>query len=164
LAIDRAVAKVDEYQVYVGSAAHQSDHGLGHVGLVQAACDQLGAVEGACPAGPELLPLGEFERHRLGRYDVLKGPPCCLGNTALLIFLASSGVLKMTPPRGPPSVLWVVLVVMSANRHRVRVEPRGYKAGKVGHVRIRDRAVVVGDASECYEVQVAGGGGCTWAA
>ena len=40
------------------------------------------------------------------------GPPCWPGNTAELIFLAmSASLLRMTPPRGPPRVLCVVVVV-----------------------------------------------------
>ena len=40
------------------------------------------------------------------------GPPCWPGKTAELIFLAIAGSLdRMTPPRGPPSVLCVVVVV-----------------------------------------------------
>ena len=43
------------------------------------------------------------------------GPPCMPGKTAELTFLAMAGSLvRMTPPRGPPSVLWVVVVVTCA--------------------------------------------------
>lgn len=41
-----------------------------------------------------------------------RGPPCMPGNTAELIFLArAASLVRMTPPRGPPSVLCVVVVV-----------------------------------------------------
>ena len=40
------------------------------------------------------------------------GPPCCPGKTAELIFFAiAASLVRMTPPRGPPSVLCVVVVV-----------------------------------------------------
>ena len=43
------------------------------------------------------------------------GPPCWPGKTAELIFLAmAASLVKITPPRGPPRVLWVVVVVMWA--------------------------------------------------
>ena len=41
------------------------------------------------------------------------GPPCEPGKTALSIFFASSGLQKIRPPRGPRSVLCVVVVMMS---------------------------------------------------
>ena len=41
----------------------------------------------------------------------ISGPPCRPGNTAELIFLAmSSSSVSTMPPRGPRSVLWVVVV------------------------------------------------------
>lgn len=42
------------------------------------------------------------------------GPPCWPGKTAELIFLARAWRERMTPPRGPPRVLCVVVVTMSA--------------------------------------------------
>src|SRR3954449_5396327 len=82
------------------------------------------------------------------------GPPCWPGNTALLIFLASSAVLRMTPPRGPPSVLWVVVVTTSGERHRVGVQPGGDQAGEVGHVDHQVGADQIGDPAELGEVEM----------
>ncbi len=42
------------------------------------------------------------------------GPPCMFGNTALLNFRARSGRVRAIAPRGPRSVLCVVLVTISA--------------------------------------------------
>ncbi len=45
----------------------------------------------------------------------ISGPPCRPGNTALLIFLPSSGSFdRIMPPRGPRSVLCVVVVTTCA--------------------------------------------------
>ena len=42
------------------------------------------------------------------------GPPCCPGNTAESISLANSSVHRISPPRPPPIVLWIVVVTTSA--------------------------------------------------
>ena len=42
------------------------------------------------------------------------GPPCAPGNTALSIALACAALHRIRPPRGPRSVLWVVVVTTSA--------------------------------------------------
>jgi hypothetical protein len=42
------------------------------------------------------------------------GPPCCPGNTAELICFAYSSLQRIIPPRAPPIVLWIVVVVTSA--------------------------------------------------
>ncbi len=47
----------------------------------------------------------------LAAMTCISGPPCCPGNTAESIFLASSPPHSIMPPRGPASVLWVVDVV-----------------------------------------------------
>ena len=45
----------------------------------------------------------------------MSGPPCVPGNTALSMARASSpSFVRMRPPRGPRSVLWVVEVTTSA--------------------------------------------------
>ena len=42
------------------------------------------------------------------------GPPCCPGNTAESIRLPNSSVHRISPPRPPPIVLWIVVVTTSA--------------------------------------------------
>ena len=42
------------------------------------------------------------------------GPPCWPGKTAELIFFAYSSRHRIRPERGPPRVLWTVLVTTSA--------------------------------------------------
>ncbi len=42
------------------------------------------------------------------------GPPCWPGKTAESIFFAYSSLQRMIPARGPPRVLWVVVVTTSA--------------------------------------------------
>ena len=50
----------------------------------------------------------------LAAITCIRGPPWMPGKTAELIFFSSSGLQKITPPRGPRSVLWVVVVTISA--------------------------------------------------
>lgn len=51
----------------------------------------------------------------LARDHMLERPALRAGNTALSTFFASSGLQKIMPPRGPRSVLCVVVVMMSAS-------------------------------------------------
>ena len=50
----------------------------------------------------------------LAAMTCISGPPWMPGKTARSTAVASSGEAKMSPPRGPRSVLWVVVVTRSA--------------------------------------------------
>ena len=50
----------------------------------------------------------------LAAITCISGPPCWPGNTERSMSLASSSVHRIMPLRGPPSVLWIVVVTTSA--------------------------------------------------
>ena len=51
----------------------------------------------------------------LAAMTCISGPPCRPGKTALLIFFATaSSFVRIMPPRGPRSVLYVVVVTTCA--------------------------------------------------
>ena len=59
--------------------------------------------------------LAAIRRHTaLAAMTCSSGPPCWPGNTALSIACAYSSLHRIRPARGPPSVLWVVVVTTSA--------------------------------------------------
>ena len=84
------------------------------------------------------------------------GPPCWPGNTAELIFLAiSASLVRMTPPRGPPRVLWVVEVTTWACGTGDGCSPAATKTGEMRHVHHQVGADLVGDLAEPGEVELA---------
>ncbi len=83
------------------------------------------------------------------------GPPCWPGNTAELIFLAIAASFdRITPPRGPPSVLCVVVVVTWACGTGLGCRPGGDQPGEVRHVHEQEGADLVGDLAEPHEVEL----------
>ena len=82
----------------------------------------------------------------------LCGPPCRPGNTALSIALACSAVVMIMAPRGPRSVLCVVVVIDVGVADRRRVRAAGDQAGDVRDVGDEDRADLAGDRGEAGEV------------
>ena len=81
------------------------------------------------------------------------------GKIALSIFFLRSSSQRMMPPRGPRSVLWVVLVTTCAWPTGGRVHARRHEPRDVGDVRHQERADLVGDRAEGGEVDGAGVGG-----
>src|SRR4029453_13668539 len=85
------------------------------------------------------------------------GPPCCPGKTAELTFLAmSASLVRITPPRGPPRVLCVVLVTMWACGTGLGCSPAATRPAKGGMSNSREAPHQVRDAAEFSEVQLAG--------
>ena len=84
------------------------------------------------------------------------GPPCVPGNTDLSMSLASSAIDRMSPARGPRSVLCVVLVTTCACGTGDGYRPDGDQAGEVRHVHQELGADLVGDGAEGGEVDDAG--------
>ena len=84
-------------------------------GLEQLRRDRLGAGDGAPLALAEELALGDPQGDRLGGDDVLQRAALLAGEDGGvdLLRVAPRG-RGSAPPRGPPSVLWVVVVTTSA--------------------------------------------------
>ena len=80
------------------------------------------------------------------------GPPWVPGNTDLSIALACSAVLRMSPARGPRSVLCVVLVTTGECGTGDGIDPAGHQSREVRHVHQEDGADLVGDGAERGEV------------
>ncbi len=79
----------------------------------------------------------------------ISGPPCRPGNRAALIFLPSSGSLPTTmPPRGPRSVLCVVVVHDMRVRQRAGKDAGGDQPGEMRHIDHEIRADLIGDAAD----------------
>ena len=75
------------------------------------------------------------------------------GKTAELIFLAmSSSLVRIMPPRGPRSVLCVVVVTTWACGNGLGCCAAGDEAGEVRHVDHQVGADLVGDGAEVGEV------------
>ena len=87
------------------------------------------------------------------------GPPCWPGKTALSIAWAYSSLQRISPARGPQSVLCVVVVTTSACGTGLGCSPGRDEPGEVGHVDHQLRADLVGDPPELGEVEVARIGG-----
>ena len=81
------------------------------------------------------------------------GPPCWPGKTAESIFFAYSSRQRIMPLRGPPSVLWIVVVTTSAYGTGLGCTPGGDEAGEVRHVDHEQRPDLVGDLAEAREVE-----------
>ena len=81
------------------------------------------------------------------------GPPCWPGNTAELIFFASSSVQRIIPPRPPPIVLWIVVVTTSAYGTGLGCSSGRHEPREVGHVDHQVGADGVGDRAEALEVE-----------
>ena len=94
-----------------------------------------------------------LEGHGLGRDHVHERPALHAREDELVQLL---GPLRLAedrcPPRGPRSVLWVVVVTNSAVRHRARMEPGGHEARDVGDVRHDHRAHLVRGLAHRREV------------
>ena len=79
----------------------------------------------------------------------ISGPPCRPGKIAELIFLAmSSSLVRIMPPRGPRSVLCVVVVTTWACGNGRRMRAAGDEAGEMRHVDHEIGADLVGDLAE----------------
>jgi hypothetical protein len=77
-----------------------------------------------------------------------------------LIFLAiASSLVSTMPPRGPRSVLWVVVVTTWACGNGVRMHAAGDQPGEMRHVDEQIGADLVGDLAEAREVDDARIGG-----
>ena len=76
----------------------------------------------------------------------ISGPPWMPGKIAELIFLAiSSSLVRIMPPRGPRSVLCVVVVTTCACGNGLGMRAAGDEAGEVRHVDHQIGADLVGD-------------------
>ena len=104
-------AQVDQHEVVVGAARHQAEALAGQrrrPAPRRCATIWRGVVR-------ELGCGGLAERHRLGRDDVLERAALQAGEHRLVDGRRRARPrLRMQPPRGPRSVLWVVKVTMSA--------------------------------------------------
>ena len=78
----------------------------------------------------------------------ISGPPWMPGKTARSTSLAYSALHRIRPPRGPRSVLCVVVVTKSATGTGLSCSPAATRPGVVGHVDEQLRAAVAGDLGE----------------
>ena len=58
--------------------------------------------------------MASLKHTALAATTCISGPPWLPGKMAESIFFASSSLQRMTAPRGPRRVLWVVVVTTSA--------------------------------------------------
>ena len=75
------------------------------------------------------------------------------GNTLRSRSLAYSSLHSTMPPRGPRSVLCVVVVTKSAHRHGIVVQPGRHQAGVMGHVDKQLRPDSRGDLGELADAE-----------
>lgn len=110
LAGHAGLSQVDEHQVVVRAAADQIK-----ALLLECVREHAGVGDDALLVRLELRLECLTEADRLCGDDMLERPPCVPGKMALLNFFASSSsFVRITPPRGPRSVLCVVVVTTSA--------------------------------------------------
>ena len=80
------------------------------------------------------------ERDRLGGDHVHQRPALQAGEDRAVDRLRVLLPARIMPPRGPRSVLWVVVVTKSAMPHRARIEAGGDQTGEVRDVGHQERA------------------------
>ena len=100
------------------------------------------------------------KRRLLPAITCISGPPCRPGKTAELIFRPiSASLARIMPPRGPRSVLCVVVVTTCACGSGLGNTPGGDQAGEVRHVHHEVGADLVGHLANAGEVDGARIGG-----
>ena len=110
LARDAERRDIDEHQMVVRATGDDLRAVLGE-GLRR----EPGRCDGACAVAPEFVRGGERSATALAAMTCISGPPCKPGKDGL-VHLTCPGPLceKTSPPRGPRSVLCVVVVTRSA--------------------------------------------------
>jgi potassium/hydrogen antiporter len=104
-------AQIDQHQVIVRAAGCDPVAALRISALAQRTAFFTTCCEYVLNSGRSASPNATA----FARMMCISGPPCVPGNTALSIFLAiSSSFVRINPPRGPRSVLCVVVVTMCA--------------------------------------------------
>jgi hypothetical protein len=101
-------AQVDQHQVVVGAARDQAE------AVVPSASASAWRWHDLLRVVGELGLRRLVERDRLAGDHVLERAALPAGEDGLVDGAACSALLRMQPPRGPRSVLWVVKVTMSA--------------------------------------------------
>ena len=150
------LAQVDEHQVHVGAAGQHARRR----GPAPAAASRRRAPGRRRPCG-----AGARRRAR-SRRSAARPPwrrsrapaarPAGRGRRPSRSSWRSSSLHRIIPARGPPSVLWVVVVTTSApNSSGLGCRPGGDQPGEVGHVDHQQRADLVGDLAEAREVELA---------
>ena len=98
--------------------------------------------------------MASLKRTALAAITCISGPPCVPGKTAELSFFSISALsrARIRPPRGPRSVLCVVVVTTSAIGTGIRIDAGGDQPGDMGHVDHQIGADLVGNVAEALPV------------
>ena len=136
LAGDALREHVDQHEVVVGAAADDAEAGARSARRRAASRWRRSAADS--PQTP--ASAASLKHTALAAMMCISGPPCTPGNTVRSRSFAYCSRHSTMPPRGPRSVLCVVVVTKSACGTGLGCTPAGDEAGDVRHVDHQRRA------------------------